>query len=325
MKKISPLNYVAILLAIGCIALIYLGYPLIAPALGLLASLILGRQAGKESAKWQFYTFIIIASVLGYSLSSTNGYHLLTISMFLLTVAYVLRCPLLEVMGYNKMMWFEPIIYSLAIALYVVGNMKEGIGWPGWIYPLPLIGLVSFRMIGVAIDIKEFIVLAKGKYSARVGSPAPDFTLTDQNGNKVSLSDYRGKQHALIVFVRGDWCPTCHIMLRTYERNKDKFAEKNIVIMAIGPDPAGVNLDMVQRLGIDYKVLSDEKNTAAQAYGMMFQKNNPLTKYDTGIPLPAAFLVDINGTVLYTSNPKTPGEILSPEKIFPVVESLQVA
>lgn len=325
MKNFSFPNYIALLLTVGCLVLMYFGYSVIAPVLGLIASLISGRMAGKESAKWQFFTFIAIATIFGYSMSLQGGYHLLAFSMFFLTVAYVLRCPLLEVMGYTKMMWFEPVIYSLAIALYIIGNIKEGTGWPGWVYPLPLIGLVSFRMMGVAVDIKEFVILTKGKYSARVGNEAPDFSLPDQEGNKVTLSDYRGKQHVLIVFVRGDWCPTCHIMLRTYERNKDKFAEKNIVILAIGPDPAGVNLDMVQRLGIDYKVLSDEKNEAAHAYGMMFQKNNPLTDYGTGIPLPAAFLVDMNGTVLYTSNPKTPGEILSPEKIFPVVEKLKIA
>ena len=111
-------------------------------------------------------------------------------------------------------------------------------------------------------------------------------------------------------------------MLRTYEKYKEKLSEKDIVVLAIGPDPVGVNRDMVQRLGLDYRILSDDKNEAAKAYGMMFQGNNPMTKYEGGIPLPAAFLIDINGKVVYTSNPRIPGEILTPQTIFPVIEKL---
>jgi peroxiredoxin len=38
-----------------------------------------------------------------------------------------------------------------------------------------------------------------------VGDPAPDFTLEDQNGNKVTLSDSRGKSPVVLVFYRGYW------------------------------------------------------------------------------------------------------------------------
>jgi peroxiredoxin (alkyl hydroperoxide reductase subunit C) len=40
-----------------------------------------------------------------------------------------------------------------------------------------------------------------------VGKPAPNFTLTDQNGQKVSLEDFRGKKNVLILFYPLDWTP----------------------------------------------------------------------------------------------------------------------
>ena len=83
------------------------------------------------------------------------------------------------------------------------------------------------------------------------------------------------------------------------------------MIMAIGPDPGGVNRQMVENLGIDYKVLSDEHLETAKQYGIQIpdKTNVPgATQYEEGSPLPASFLIDKNGTVIYTSRPEQPGE-----------------
>ena len=39
----------------------------------------------------------------------------------------------------------------------------------------------------------------------KVGQPAPDFTLEDSDGKKISLADYRGKKNVVLVFYRGHW------------------------------------------------------------------------------------------------------------------------
>ena len=98
--------------------------------------------------------------------------------------------------------------------------------------------------------------------------------------------------------------------------------------MAIGPDPVGVNRAMVEKLGLDFKVLSDEGQIIAQTYGCRLEDDENLHpvkeshKYNAGIPLPASFLVDKNGIVRYTSRPDRVGEFLDPAKIFPVLEKL---
>jgi peroxiredoxin len=125
-----------------------------------------------------------------------------------------------------------------------------------------------------------------------------------------------------MIFVRGDWCPSCHIMLRTYQRHKEKFTNKNITIMAIGPDPVGVNREMVESLNVDYKILSDESLECSSKYGIKKAPNNPMTKYEEGIPLPASFLVCQEGVLRYTSRADKPGEILNPAEIFSVIDKL---
>ena len=191
----------------------------------------------------------------------------------------------------------------------------------GWTFPAPAIVFGAFMATGFKLDRNAFAKEMR-KYNIELGKPAPVFTLLDEESNSVCLSEYKGKRHVLLIFVRGDWCPTCHIMLRAYEKHKERFAEKNIMLLAIGPDSVGVNREMVIRLGLDYKLLCDDKALAAKAYGMMFQANNYETKFAEGVPLPASFLVDINGTLLYTSDPHKPGAILTPDTIFPVIEKL---
>ena len=95
--------------------------------------------------------------------------------------------------------------------------------------------------------------------------------------------------------------------------------------MAIGPDPVGVNREMVLKLGLEFKVLADEKQRTAMKYGVQLDEydNDFADTYEEGIPLPASFLVDINGIVRYVSRPDRVGEFLNPGKIFPILEQLK--
>ena len=158
----------------------------------------------------------------------------------------------------------------------------------------------------------------------QLGQEAINFNLPDQDGNPVSLADFKNQRHVLLIFVRGDWCPGCHMMLRTYEKNNEKFRARNIFAMAIGPDPVGVNRGMVEKLGLDFKVLSDEGQKTAMLYGVQLShyENNFSENYEEGIPLPASFLVDKQGVVRYVSRPDKVGEFLNPSLIFPIIESL---
>ena len=97
-------------------------------------------------------------------------------------------------------------------------------------------------------------------------SPAPDFTLTDLSGNKVSLSSQKGK----VVFLDfwATWCPPCRASIPEVERLYEKYNGKNVAFFGVNVenDPAAVK-DFVQRKGIQYTVLlGDEK--VSRAYGI---------------------------------------------------------
>ena len=81
---------------------------------------------------------------------------------------------------------------------------------------------------------------------------------------------------------------------------------------------------MVQKLGLEFKVLSDEKQKTAMIYGVQLDNydNDFAEKYEEGIPLPASFLIDKKGIVRYVSRPDFIGEFLNPRTIFPILEEL---
>lgn len=324
MHRSTPFFIVGAVAGAASLALLLLGYHLAAGIAGFVAffpSMLAVKNGGGNLA---MYTHLLIAILFGY-LFSPGGHYVLPVAMFVLAMMPCVRMMMYERLGNATYPYMEACIYLIGMSLFVFGNIYYHADWMQWTFPGIACLLVTFLTIMFTMEKLDIKLRIRNLYNVKPGSTAPGFTLPDQEGNTTSLSDYKNKRHVLVIFVRGDWCPTCHIMLRTYEREKAKFAEKNIVLLAIGPDPAGVNKAMVHHLGLDYKILSDDKNEAAKAYGMMFHKNNGDTKYQEGIPLPAAFLVDMTGTVVYTTNPKKPGEILRPDMIFPVIEKLQVA
>lgn len=320
MKKIPLSSISSIVCIILCALLIRLDMRIIASVSGLAAYFFSTAGVKKESRVWQMFLLILAAGILGRALSVEG--HYLVISMISLALIATIRLLFFEKLAHIVMPWIEPVLGVIALFCYVYGSLNARVEWISWVFAFPPLFWGIFQVFGRLMEYREFLSTVNTPFFAEAGKAAPLFSLPDQDGNMVNLSDYKGKRHVLLIFVRGDWCPTCHIMLRTYEKYKNKFSEKNILIIAIGPDPIGVNRQMVINLGLDYKLLSDEKLEASKKYVMKPFANNPVTKYAEGIPLPAAFLVDSNGTIVYTSNPHNAGEILSPDKIFDVVATL---
>jgi hypothetical protein len=66
-----------------------------------------------------------------------------------------------------------------------------------------------------------------GAKALAVGEKAPEFSLRSHRDQQVRLADFLGERHVLLFFVRGDWCPGWHIMLRTYQQHRHEFDAKN--------------------------------------------------------------------------------------------------
>jgi peroxiredoxin len=101
------------------------------------------------------------------------------------------------------------------------------------------------------------------------GAEAPDFTLPDQDGNRVTLSDLRG-QAVVLAFYPLDFSPVCTDQLSTYQEVLGDFEEKGAKLFGISVDHAFAHQAFRQKLGLEFPLLADfePKGQVARAYDM---------------------------------------------------------
>jgi len=141
------------------------------------------------------------------------------------------------------------------------------------------------------------------------GSPAPDFTLRDQDGEKVSLSDFRGRR-VLLVFYPGDFSPVCGDQLSLYQEVKPEIAAKGVELIGISVDSFFAHKAFQEKLGFDTTLLSDfePKGEVARAYGSYLDK--------FGFANRTLVLIDADGQVEWTYESPNPGEFPGANVIF---------
>ncbi len=326
MKHIPIYTLSGLALALASLLLLFpFEQPLFAGVLAMGGYLLAMKDFSKYTSWLQFLTQTVAAVAVGLALE----FPFETIPWLLIMMVMTLLCTFGRIMffrffGYTNYTWFEPTMLIAALICHVVGNLEAHSSWMTWLLPAPALIFSAIIAWGIIKDKQQLFAATSKGYKVAIGASAPEFALPDQNGETIKLSDYRGDRHLLLIFVRGDWCPGCHMMLRTYEKERERFKQKNIYVLSIGPDPVGVNREMVERLGLDFKVLSDEGQRTAMRYGVQLDEydNAFSEKYDEGIPLPASFLVDKSGVVRYVSRPDKVGEFLNPSMIFPIIEKL---
>jgi peroxiredoxin Q/BCP len=325
MRKIHVSTTIGLGFLIAGMACMALSFYLTAALLGLLAYFASIKEVSKYTSWYQFSVVFLSSIITGLALDlPLTGLPLMAVSLFIAALGSILRIVMFQVFSYTSHSWYEPLTFVISLSFFVIALFSGRYDWKDALIASPIILFQSILAWGILKDKKQLLAYTRGGYRVQIGKQASDFMLPDQDENMIKLSDFKGKRHLLLIFVRGDWCPGCHMMLRTYEKNREKFQQKNILVMAIGPDPVGVNRGMVEKLGLEFKVLSDEGQKTAMTYGVQMKeyKNDFAEKYEEGIPLPASFLIDKNGIVRYVSRPDKVGEFLNPSLIFPIVEQL---
>jgi peroxiredoxin len=144
------------------------------------------------------------------------------------------------------------------------------------------------------------------------GSPAPDFSLPDQDGNRVSLSDFSGET-VVLVFYPADFSPVCTDQLSVYQEVLPQLEEQGAKLVGISVDGAFCHKAFQQHQGISIPLLSDfhPKGEVAQAYGVFSE--------DHGVAGRALVMVDPQGVVRW-SYLSPPLEIPGANLIFDALE-----
>ena len=99
-----------------------------------------------------------------------------------------------------------------------------------------------------------------------VGQKAPDFSLPDQNGNDVSLSDFSGKKVVLWFFPKAS-TPGWTIEGQGFRDELNNFKKKNIVVLAMSADSTKKQKNFCDKESFDFPMLSDEEKIVLKSYG----------------------------------------------------------
>jgi peroxiredoxin Q/BCP len=127
-----------------------------------------------------------------------------------------------------------------------------------------------------------------------VGSTAPNFTLADENGHKVKLSDFRGKRVVLYFYPKDD-TPGCTTQACGFRDRYVDITEKNAVVLGISPQDAKSHLKFKTKYNLPFILLSDPDHAVAEKYGVWGERSLYGKKF-MGI-VRSHFVIDENGKI----------------------------
>jgi peroxiredoxin len=126
-----------------------------------------------------------------------------------------------------------------------------------------------------------------------VGEPAPDFKLRDQDGEEVSLADYRGRR-VMLVFYPGDFSPVCGDQMSLYNEVLPEFRKHNAELIGISVDSAWCHAAFAKSRNLHFPLLSDfePKGEVARRYGAYRAKEGTAAR--------ALFVIDGDGVIRWS-------------------------
>ena len=143
------------------------------------------------------------------------------------------------------------------------------------------------------------------------GTPAPDFTLPDQNGDPRSLADYRG-QKVILYFYPKDMTSGCTKQACSFAELYPQFRERDAVVLGVSRDSVASHKQFEEKYGLPFPLLSDPELTVIQTYGAWQEKMN-FGKKTMGV-VRTTYLIDEDGLIVRAMSKvkaaENPGQML---------------
>ncbi len=127
-----------------------------------------------------------------------------------------------------------------------------------------------------------------------IGTAAPDFELSDQNGNKVSLSSFKGKKNVVLLFIPFAFTGTCTGELCAMRDDLSSFQNENVELLALSCDSMFTQRIWAEKEGYNFPVLADfwPHGAVATAYGIF--------DAERGCAVRGTFIIDKEGIVRWS-------------------------
>jgi peroxiredoxin len=150
------------------------------------------------------------------------------------------------------------------------------------------------------------------------GTPAPDFTLPDQDGNEVSLRSLRGRT-VVLVFYPQDFSPVCTDQLNVYHEILPELEARGVRLYGVSVDSAFAHKAFQRELGVSIPLLADfhPKGEVARRFGVYNEQY--------GVASRALVMIGPDGLVRWSHVSPSPLEIPGANLIFDALEQAAAA
>jgi peroxiredoxin len=170
-----------------------------------------------------------------------------------------------------------------------------------------------------------------------VGARIRDFQLQDHDSKNISSSDLRARSRLVLCFIRGRWCPFCVAQMEAMNLLLPEIAKAGATLFAISPQTVKQSFFMRDQHKLRFTLLSDPGNKVARQFGLTYrvpdeQKviyqrsfvNLPFVNGDDSweLPIPATYIIDRDGTVLYASANEDYTDRPEPEEIVRLLHAV---
>jgi peroxiredoxin len=169
-----------------------------------------------------------------------------------------------------------------------------------------------------------------------VGSQIPEFQLQDHNGKSISSSDLLAKGSLVLCFIRGRWCPFCVAQMEAMNLILPAIEQAGAALAAVSPQTVQQSFFMRDQHKLHFPLLSDAGNHVARQFGLTYRApdeqravyqrafvNLPFVNGDNSweLPIPATYIIDRDGTLLYASANEDYTERPEPEDIVRILQT----
>ena len=191
-----------------------------------------------------------------------------------------------------------------------------------------------------AIHARSVAALRQQRLAANIllkGAKYPEFQLPDHDGKTISSSALLAKSCLVLCFIRGRWCPFCVAQMEALNLVLPEIEQVGATLAAISPQTVQQSFFMRDQHKLRFPLLSDSGNNVARRFGLTYRipdeqqaiyrrafVNLPFVNGDDSweLPVPATYIIDRDGTVLYVSANEDYTERPEPEDVVRFLQTL---
>jgi peroxiredoxin len=156
------------------------------------------------------------------------------------------------------------------------------------------------------------------------GQPLPEFQAVDENGNRVSSTELAGAP-AILLFVRGSWCPFCSKQVANLTRVYKDITDSGAKLILITPKPLDTTRRVADFFEVDFQFWLDESLEIAKQLGLVLEAGVPddsRQEYGEDTVWPTSLVVDANGVIQYAELSRFIIDRPNPEKLLKILRTL---